>query len=349
MAVDFTKIKDERAIMAYSLLDQTGIQSALNLDGVTEVAVNQGNEIWYEKSNQWFAISAPQCNFSNLKALANALTVYSGLSLPFDDRNPIASVVLPNGERGQLITAPATEHNTISFTLRSPSLTRFTVDDYQNSGRFDKVSIVEAYKKGTIPEYMQQMKKLQKEGNFSDFFKLAAANNMNVVAVGGTGSGKTTFAKAYVDLIPHDHRIITLEDVHEVTLPYHKNHLHLFFDSNYEKSGGISPKELIKSGMRMKPDHILLTELRGDETWNYFEALNTGHNGSITSTHANDTRSTLARLTGLVMQSEMGKVLSEQYISKVIASAIDITCFFKTTFMTEILFEPEKKLELIYG
>lgn len=98
--------------------------------------------------------------------------------------------------------------------------------------------------------------------------------------------------------------LITIEDIHEVTLPYHANHLHLFFDSEYQKSKGISPKELIKSDMRMKPDHILLTELRGDETWNYFEALNTGHNGSITSTHANDVSSTLARLTGLVMQLE---------------------------------------------
>lgn len=339
----------DKAIMAKSLLKQTGIQEVLDLKGITEVAVNQGNEIWFERGNGWEVKPAPECNFSNLKSLANALTVYSGLKLTFDDRNPIASVILPDGERGQIITAPATEAGTISFTLRKPSLTRFTVDDYQNSGRFNKIHIAEAYKKGTIPEYMQEMKKCQKEGRYADFFRIAAAHNMNVIAVGGTGSGKTTFAKAYADLIPHDHRIVTVEDVHEVSLPYHRNHLHLFFDSDYQKSGGISPKELIKSGMRMKPDHILLTELRGDETWNYFEALNTGHNGSITSTHANDASSTLARLTALVMQSDMGKVLSEAFISKTIASALDVTCFFKHTYMTEILFEPEKKMELIYG
>lgn len=335
--------------MARALLKQTGLQEILDYEGITEIAINQGNEIWFDRGNGWEVKPAPECNLSNLKALANALTVFSGLKLSFDDRNPIASVILPDGERGQIITAPATEYGTISFTLRKPSLTRFTVDDYQNSGRFSNIQIAEAYQKGSIPLYMQEMKKCQKEERYSDFFRLAASNNMNVIAVGGTGSGKTTFAKAYADLIPHNHRIITVEDVHEVSLPYHHNHLHLFFDSDYQKSGGISPKELIKSGMRMKPDHILLTELRGDETWNYFEALNTGHNGSITSTHANDVSSTLARLTGLVMQSDMGKVLSEAFISKTIASALDVTCFFKHTYMTEILFEPEKKMELIYG
>ena len=232
--------------------------------------------------------------------------------------------------------------------MRKPSKTRFTVDDYQNSGRFSKIQIAEAYQKGTIPLYMQQMKKCQKEGNYAEFFRIAAAHNMNTIAVGGTGSGKTTFAKAYADLVPFDHRTITIEDVHELSLPYHWNHLHLFFDTEYQKSGGISPKELIKSAMRMKPDHIFLTELRGDETWNYFEALNTGHNGSITSTHANDCRATIPRLTGLVMQSEIGKVLGEQYIQKTLSSALDVICYFKHTYMTEILFEPEKKLEAMY-
>lgn len=338
----------DSSLTTRSLLKNLGIQEILNYQGITEVAINQGLEIWFDRGNGWEVKAAPECTFNNLNSLAKSLTVYSGLKTAFDDRNPIASVILPDGERGQIITAPATEYNTISFTMRKPSLTRFTVDDYQKSGRFDRIQEAEAYKKGSIPLYMQEMRKCQKQGNYAEFFRIAAANNMNVIAVGGTGSGKTTFAKAYADLIPHAHRIITIEDVHEVTLPYHKNHLHLFFDPDYQKSGGISPKELIKSAMRMKPDHILLTELRGDETWNYFEALNTGHNGSITSTHANDCRATIPRLTGLVMQSEIGKVLGEQYIQKTLSSALDVICYFKHTYMTEILFEPEKKLEAMY-
>ncbi|WP_249962160.1 P-type DNA transfer ATPase VirB11 [Histophilus somni] len=338
----------DSSAVARAMLKKTGIQDVLDIDGVTEIAVNQGGKILFEGRNGWEVVEAPQCNYFNLKALANALTVFSGLKLPFGDTNPIASVVLPDGERGQILTAPATEPGTIPFTLRKPSKTRFTVDDYQNSGRFSKIQMAEAYQKGSIPEFMQEMRKCQKEGRYADFFKLAAANNMNVCAVGGTGSGKTTFAKAYADLVPHHHRVITIEDVHELSLPYHWNHLHLFFDTEYQKSGGISPKELIKSAMRMKPDHIFLTELRGDETWNYFEALNTGHNGSITSTHANDCRSTIPRLTTLVMQSEIGKVLGEKYIMKTLSGALDVVCYFKHTYMTEILFEPEKKLEAMY-
>ena len=338
----------DNSAVARAMLKKTGIQSILDREDITEVAVNQGNRIFFEGKNGWEYVEAPECNYHNLKALANALSVFSGLKLPFGDQNPIISVVLPDGERGQILTHPATESGTIPITLRKPSKTRFTVDDYQNSGRFSKIQIAEAYQKGTIPLYMQDMKKCQKEGNYAEFFRIAAAHNMNTIAVGGTGSGKTTFAKAYADLVPFDHRIITIEDVHELSLPYHWNHLHLFFDTEYQKSGGISPKELIKSAMRMKPDHIFLTELRGDETWNYFEALNTGHNGSITSTHANDCRATIPRLTGLVMQSEIGKVLGEQYIQKTLSSALDVICYFKHTYMTEILFEPEKKLEAMY-
>ncbi len=334
--------------VARAMLQKTGIYDVINQEGITEVAINEPEKIFFEGKDGWEYVVAPACNYTNLKALANALTVYSGSKLPFGDNNPIASVVLPDGERGQILTSPATEAGFIAFTLRKPSQTRFKVDDYQASGRFSKIVNAEAFKRGTIPDYMQEMKKCQKEGRYADFFRIAAAHNMNVCAVGGTGSGKTTFAKAYADLVPLDHRIITIEDVHELSLPYHWNHLHLFFDTEYQKSKGISPKELIKSAMRMKPDHIFLTELRGDETWNYFEALNTGHNGSITSTHANDCRATIPRLAGLVMQSEMGKVLSEQYIMKTLTGALDVVCFWKHTYMTEILFEPEKKLEAMY-
>lgn len=334
--------------VARALLKKTGLQKFLDRDDITEVCVNQGGRIFFEGRKGWEYEDASECSYNNLKALANALSVFSGLREAFGHKNPIVSVVLPDGERGQILSHPATENATIPITIRKPSKTRFSVEDYQSSGRFAQIQIAQAYQKGSIPSFMQEMKKCQKEGDYAQFFRIATKHNMNTIAVGGTGSGKTTFAKAYADLVPFDHRIITIEDVHELSLPKHPNHLHLFFDTEYQKSGGISPKELIKSAMRMKPDHIFLTELRGDETWNYFEALNTGHNGSITSTHANDCRATIPRLTTLVMQSEMGKVLGERYIHKTISAALDVICFFKHTYMTEILFEPEKKLEAMY-
>ncbi|WP_279573813.1 hypothetical protein [Volucribacter amazonae] len=88
--------------MARALLKQTGLQEVLDYPGITEIAINQGNEIWFERGNGWEVKSAPECNLSNLKALANALTVFSGLKLSFDDRNPIASVILPDGEEDKL-------------------------------------------------------------------------------------------------------------------------------------------------------------------------------------------------------------------------------------------------------
>lgn len=173
----------DNSAVARAMLKKTGIQAILDREDITEVAVNQGGRIFFEGKNGWEYVEAPECNYANLKALANALSVYSGLKLAFGDQNPIASVVLPDGERGQILTHPATESGTIPITLRKPSKTRFTVDDYQNSGRFSKIQMAEAYQRGTIPEFMQQMKKCQREGNYAEFFKIAAAHNMNTFAM----------------------------------------------------------------------------------------------------------------------------------------------------------------------
>ena len=169
----------DRSTVARSLLKKVGIQKFLDMDGITEVAVNQGGTIFFERGNGWEYEDAPETNYKNLKALADTLTVFSGLHNTLDAKNPIASVVLPDGERGQIITAPATEANTISFTLRKPSKSRFTLEDYQNSGRFSKIKEAEAYQKGSIPDYMQEMKKCQKTGDYARFFKIAAEHYLN--------------------------------------------------------------------------------------------------------------------------------------------------------------------------
>ena len=99
--------------------------------------------------------------------------------------------------------------------------------------------------------------------------------------------------------------------------------------------------------MRMKPDHVLLAEIRGDEAWSYLEMLNTGHQGSITTIHANDCRSAPARLADLVKQSPIGQTLEMDHILKTIRTSIDVIAFFKYTKLTELYFEPELKNKLL--
>lgn len=322
------------------LLERSGLQRILNLAGLTEVAVNEPYQVWYDRGNGWESEAMPELSFNACWDLAKSLAVFAGLSIPLGIMNPIVSVILPDGERGQIAVPPVTLQGVISMTFRKPSLSRFTLTDYEKSGRFSKVVSRSAMQVELSP--LQKHLLDLKESNIADFFKAAVENNLNILLVGGTGSGKTTAMKAMVDHYPKSARIFTVEDVHELSLPNHPNHLHLFY-----KQGGTTPKQLIESCMRMKPDHVLLAELRGDEAWTYLEMLNTGHEGSITTIHANDCQSAPARLAGLVKQSPVGQTLDMAHIMRTIKTSIDVIAFFNHTYLTELYFEPLEKIRLL--
>ncbi|UJF17246.1 P-type DNA transfer ATPase VirB11 [Vibrio sp. SS-MA-C1-2] len=331
----------DSSITIRSQLTASGLQSILDLNGLTEVAVNQPFEVWFDRGNGWENLSLPNLSFDLCLDLAKSLAVYAGLSIPIGEDNPVASVILPDGERGQIAVPPATEKNIVSMTFRKPSLNRFTLSDYQNSGRFDQYSDLRM-DDVTLTELQRHLLDLKAKGDMQGFFDAAVKANQNILLVGGTGSGKTTVMKALVDCYPTSKRLFTIEDVHELDLPNHPNHLHLFY-----KQGGIRPKALIESCMRMKPDHVMLAELRGDEAWTYLEMLNTGHEGSITTIHANNCRSAPARLAGLIKQSEVGQTLDIQHILRTINSSIDVIAFFKHTHLTELYFDPHYKNQLL--
>lgn len=329
--------------LARLYLNKTGIQEILDTDGITEVAVNQPGVIWYEGQQGWMCKDAPGADYINLKHLAESLATFSDLP-KLNDSNPIASVVLPDGERGQVIMPPATQSGCIAITIRKPSLMRFTINDYVNSGRFDKVKIA---KKTTVTlserqEYLYSLYKKGDSNSIAELLKEAVRDRLNFLVVGGTGSGKTTVAKAIADLFPPERRYATIEDVHEMHLPNHPNHVHLFY-----KKGVVSSKSIIEACMRLKPDHIFLAELRGDESWSYLEALNTGHEGSISTIHANNTYASFSRLASIVKQSDVGMTIDIDLIMKTIKTSIDVILFFNRTYLTEIYYEPSEKNRLL--
>ena len=326
----------DNSITARELLKKTGVQEVLDFNGITEVAINQPYVIWFERGEGWECMDAPLCSYQACYDLAVALSVYSSNSIPVDFNNPFCSVVLPDGERGQVLVPPACENETVSFTFRKPSLTRFSLADYNKSGRLSFGSFLTNRDERT--NLQSELVCLKEESKIEEFFKLAVTSNLNILLVGGTGSGKTTMMKALVDLYPKNKRIFTIEDVHELSLPLHPNHVHLFY-----KNGGLSPKLIIEACMRMKPDHVILAELRGDEAWSYIEMLNTGHCGSVTTIHANDCISALGRLTSLVKQSPVGKTLDYDFILKTVTASIDVVCFFQDTHLKDIYFNPDKK------
>ncbi|HGJ7737669.1 TPA: P-type DNA transfer ATPase VirB11 [Pseudomonas aeruginosa] len=324
-----------------ALLKRAGIQDLLDMEGVTEVAINRPGELWYEKQGTWVHVPASHLDFTLCRQLAQSLAVQVANDSSQLQSSPICPVLLPDGERGQIVVPPATERECISFTIRKPSTSRYSMDDYHESGRLSGYKVVE--KRGDIENFQKEMVMCLKKDDLRRFFQIAVDNKQNLLFGGATGSGKTTFSKAVVDLYPANRRYITIEDIHELQMPNHPNRVHLFFGPH------ITAKKLVESCMRMKGDHIFMSELKGDETWSYLSLLNTGHNGSLTTAHFNDCASAPARLSQMVKQSDVGMTLDYDFIYRTVQTSIDVVCFWKGSYLKEIRYEPEEKLRLLNG
>lgn len=326
-----------KALTVNSLMLQYGLTQALQ-QNITELAINQPLEYWIEDVKGWHRVENKELTLGNIQSLAIAIGIFNGK--PISQDNPIASLTLPAGERCQIVMPPVCEKGKISMTIRKPSSSRFSLSDYAKTGRLTpKLATL----KDDIEPWEVELLKHASNHDYEAFFTLAVEHHLNIVTVGGTGSGKTTFSKTLIDLYPSHRRLFTVEDAHELTTPLHPNCVHLFF------SPTLSSKTVLASCMRMKPDHIFITELRGDETWDYLMSLQSGHNGSVTSIHANDCRGALYKMASYIKQSDIGKTLAFDFIMEIVQSTIDVVVYFDKTYLTELYYDPRLKLKILKG
>jgi type IV secretion system protein VirB11 len=372
------KIVDyDTSVTVRSLMKTMGVTHLMRLPGVTEVSINRPGEIWTETSEGWTRHVAPALTLDVCKKLATALTIYNKTMPPLSASAPIKPVCLPDGERGQVMIAPACEPGTVSITIRVPGTVRLTMDDYERSGtlagyrdvspsailasatstphtasaldeiRLDDVH--DASYRGVVPAgvtlaaFELEMLAAKAQGNIRRLFELAIEHKLNIVTVGGVGSGKTTLMKALADLVVPGTRVGTIEDTHELSLPNHPNRVHMFY------SDSLPAKEIVKSTLRMKLDRVFLAELRGDETWDYMTLLNTASGGGMTSVHANDPPSTFSRIATLVKASEVGQTLDWNYIYREVKMTIDLVLFMNKKRLTQIYYDPVEKYKLLRG
>ncbi|MCP1121310.1 ATPase, T2SS/T4P/T4SS family [Robbsia andropogonis] len=372
------------SVTVRSHLKTLGIAALLATPGVTEFAINRPHEGWTETSEGWQRHDLPNASLEALNQFAPALAIYNKAKPPLSASEPEKPVRLPDGERGQIVIAPACEPGTVSLTIRVPSATRFSVNEWAQAGKFDRFrdvvregtaarmtqDVIEAAASrvgtqgldvsratpvfnparalgaGGLSRDQQDMLDALRQRDVVRFLTLAILNRLNIVLVGGTGSGKTTLMKALADLIPiipREARIATIEDTHELPLPLHRNHVHLFY------SEAIPARRIVKATLRMKFDRVLLAELRGDETWDYLTLLNTGHDGGLTTVHANDSIAALSRIATLVKQSPVGQTLPLDYLMREIRTTVDVVLFLENRELTEIYFDPVTKMQLLRG
>ena len=177
---------------------------------------------------------------------------------------------------------------------------------------------------------------------------MAVHSRLNIVVAGATGSGKTTFMKGLVQEIPRHERLITIEDVRELFLP-HENTVHLLYSKGGQSAANVAPKDLLESCLRMKPDRILLAEVRGDECLYYIRNAASGHPGSMTSCHAGSPALAFEQMAIMIQDSKGGANLTFDVIKRLLVLTIDVVIQFQNVsgkrFISEIYYEPEKKLK----
>lgn len=307
---------------------------------LTEIVVNRPGEVFTEGPTGWIRHERKGLAFSHLMNLATAAAAFTRQDIAPD--HPIVSTVLPRGERCQIVVPPAVPAGTVSLTIRKIAPLAMTLDEFERRSLF--ADIRQASDGLSADE--GELVRLRDAGHWRAFLERAVGSRCNIVISGATGSGKTTLAKGLVALIPDDERILTIEDTAELTIPQ-PNHVRLLYAKDGSGVAKIGPRELLESALRMRPDRILLQELRDGTAFYYLRNVNSGHPGSITTVHADSARLAFEQLTLLVKESAEGRELAREDIRRLLHLTVDVVVQMSRRDgryrITEIHYDPEAK------
>ncbi|HET9261069.1 MAG TPA: CpaF family protein [Acidimicrobiia bacterium] len=287
---------DRRALLneiASDVLGYGPIDPLLNDPDITEVMANGPYDIYYEKSGRILKSDVKFVDEVHLRRIIDKIVGQIGRRV--DEATPMVDARLPDGSRVNAIIHP--------LAIGGPYLTirKFAVDPYQEA---DLITF------GTLTQRV------------ADFLRACVRGRLNVLISGGTGSGKTTTLNVVSAYIPNDERIITVEDAAELQL--HQEHV-LTLESrpaNIEGQGAVAIRDLVRNTLRMRPDRIVVGEVRDAAALDMLQAMNTGHDGSLTTVHSNSPRDTLSRIETMVLVA--GFDLPVRAIREQIASAVDL-------------------------
>ena len=254
------------------------LDSIINDDNITEIMINGHENIFIEKSGKLTKLAEKFESEERLEDIIQKIVGLAGREV--NQANPIVDTRLPNGSRVNVVLPPISLNGPI-VTIRKFSKTPMTME--------------QLIKFGSITP------------KIAEILKCLVKAKYNIFVSGGTGSGKTTFLNALSNYIPKEERIITIEDSAELQLVGIENLVSLETrNANTTGAGAISIRDLIKSSLRMRPERIIVGEVRGGEALDMLQAMNTGHDGSLSTGHANSTKDMLSRLETMVLTGSEG-------------------------------------------
>ena len=285
---------------------------------VTELCINRPGEAFIETVTGWQRRALPFATYDWCRHLARLIATATQQRVT--PEQPLLTAALPSGERVQIAIPPATAPGTVSITIRVPSGIVRDLAELSDTGVFAQCRAADAVE----GPWAAALKATYEAGEYREFLALAVKAKLNILVSGPTGSGKTTLTKGLILEIPPEERLITLEDAAELSLARHPNSVRLFYSKDGQGTAKVTPRHLLESCLRMRPDRILLAELRSDEAFDYLRNVNSGHPGSITSIHAGSPALALEQLTLLIQQSPAGRSLERRDIHGLLHSLIDV-------------------------
>ena len=314
---------------------------------VTEVCINRPREAFVESRRGWQRLALPYADFEWCSRLAKLIA--NSTQQRVDSTAPLLSASLPTGERVQVVLPPAASPGCVAIAIRRPADQVWSIDELAQRGIFQRTRQAAQ----TLDDTEKELLRLLSKGDHAAFMRLAVAARKNILVSGPTGSGKTTWTKALIREIPPAERLITIEDAQELVLDRHPNHVRLFYSKDDQGVARVTPKQLLECCLRMKPDRILLAELRSEEAFDYLRNVNSGHPGSITSIHAASADLAFEQLVLLVKQNPGGRELARDDIKSLLYLLIDVVIQFGVEshqrFIKEIWYDPERKRRIVGG
>lgn len=307
-------------------------------EGVNEIMVNHPQEVWVEKRGEQRMEVMPELDYEHLLGLGRL--VAQSTDQIISEEKPLLSATLPNGYRIQVIFPPACEPGCVAMSIRKGSGLQLTLEDYDKMGAFSATATQEVADPNDAI-----LSDLIKANNIREFLSKAILCKKNIIISGGTSTGKTTFTNAALLSIPHEERLITVEDAREIQLPQHPNRVHLLVSKGGQGRAKVTTQDLIEACLRLRPDRIIVGELRGAEAFSFLRAINTGHPGSISTLHADTPTMALEQLKLMVMQAGLG--MPPEEIKNYILAVIDIVIQLKRgsggrRYISEIYFKGNK-------
>jgi type IV secretion system protein VirB11 len=284
-------------------------------NNVSEISINQPKEIWVETGGDMTRYDVPELDLEHLKSLGRL--VAQSTEQKISEEMPLLSATLPAGYRIQFVFPPACEANTVAISIRKQTIMNLDLDQYEAIGAFQNTIV-----KHELNPVDKRLRELLNAGNVKDFIKEAILAKKNIIISGGTSTGKTTFFNAALKVIPPTERIITCEDAREIMIPHLPNKVHLIASKGGQGRAQVTMQDLIEACLRLRPDRLMLGELRGKEAFSFMRAVNTGHPGSISTLHADTPELAIEQLILMILQAGLG--ITREQIKNYVENVINV-------------------------